>query len=517
MSGTSSQPERLVLLRDVLRRGASQPSREEQQAGDTSTGSERIACFARSIRKHRKLTFLALTDGSLPNQRTVQAVLTGDLKTEHDPRLAPGVALEVVGQLRPSKGPGQEVELIVEQMQVTGDVDAASYPLRLAEANAEPIKDAHESASEVYLDRTRRYAHLRPRDARHATVLRMRDVMEGAMADYFRAHDFVRVAAPILTASDCEGGGEVFRVEAASAMEADAGASKNDDVQNALASPSTSFWSDSDAYLTVSAQLHLEAIALGLGRVYTVGPSFRAEGSATNRHLAEFWMCEGEQITSSSSAVAMDEVTDVVEGVIKQAVEAVMADEEQSSYLWSDRKEGRERILAFASHGKRHRWPRISYTQAVEALVHAGDAISTPAPVWGQSLSSEQERWLARDGPVFVTHYPAANKPFYMRLDQDEKTVACFDLLVPRIGELVGGSLRETRADVLERRMAQMEGGSTASSAKLAWYIDDLRRYGCNPHGGFGLGIERLLSWITNTDSVRDVITFPRVKGRLHY
>lgn len=454
--------------------------------------SHRVACYVRAVRKHQNVTFLSVTDGS---SAAIQAVLPKELKEQFDHQLTPGVALEFVGRAKQSKAKQQSVELAIERLQITGACDSASYPIRLSERY-----DTTQAGQENNAERMRRYAHLRPRDVRHAAVLRARDSLDRALSQYFHTNDFVRVAAPILTSSDCEGGGEVFQVEA----EAMAGKAEE--------GKETSFWSDSKAYLTVSAQLHLEALALGLGRVYTVGPSFRAEGSATNRHLAEFWMCEGEQITSQDCETALEEVTGVVEGAIKEAIRGVLTERSTlSQYLWQNAEEERQTLLSFSGS---ERWRRIAYWQAIEEL-RAADIAKSP-PQWGASLTSEHERWLARDGPVFVTDYPAEQKPFYMRTNQDDRTVACFDLLVPGLGELVGGSLRETRADVLSHRLAS-RSTSPALTQKLSWYIDDLRRFGCNPHGGFGIGVERLLSWLTNTDSVRDVVTFPRVKGPLHF
>lgn len=460
-----------------------------------TVSAHRVACYARAVRKHQNVTFLTIADGtSIDASTAVQAVLRKELKAQFDHQLTPGVALEIVGQMkRASKARQQSMEFDIEALKVTGTCDSASYPIRLVEASTSEKKlDSIQSSTDGSAERLRRYAHLRPRDTRHAAVLRARDSLERAISGCFHRNQFIRVAAPIVTSSDCEGGGEVFRVEA------DATVAKESN---------ESFWSDSKAYLTVSAQLHLEAMALGLGRVYTVGPSFRAEGSATNRHLAEFWMCEGEQLTSQDCALAMDEVTGVVEDVIKAAMKAVLTESsELSLYLWHGYDEARTSLLEMLALD---RWERLSYTQAIDQLQKA--PLTTPAPIWGDSLTSEQERWLARDAPIFVTDYPANQKPFYMRLNQDDKTAACFDLLVPRLGELVGGSLRETRSETLHERLGN------ASREKLSWYVEDLRRFGCNPHGGFGIGVERLLSWLTNTESVRDVVTFPRVKGPLHF
>ncbi|MCO5585373.1 hypothetical protein L7F22_039306 [Adiantum nelumboides] len=496
----SEVPKRLSLLSDISR---------DKLSSERQNPSHRIACFVRSVRKHRNVTFLAISDGSLLSgeQQTLQAVLRGSLKEQYDQRLTSGVALELIVQSAKSKGQGQDVELLVKEMQVTGETDAATYPIRLEppSKDSEKIQDQQSQNENHNIERLRKNAHLRARDVRHSAILRTRDVMEGGMADYFRSQDFVRVVTPILTASDCEGGGEVFRVEAATNWPSKTQSSPE---------KSHSFWSESQAYLTVSAQLHLEAITMGLGRAYTLSPSFRAEGSATNRHLSEFWMLEGEQITSHDSSVAMGEVTDVVEGVIRNAIIAVI-ERKELLYQLSSNKQAFEEIANYATG---ERWQRITYTEAIEHLSQQDSPSHNSPPKWGDSLSSEQERWLARNGPIFVTDYPSADKPFYMLVNEDQKTVACFDLLIPRMGELVGGSLRETRLETLQERIKDIsQQGQEGISDKLAWYTEDLRKYGCNPHGGFGLGVERLLAWITNTDSVRDVITFPRVKGPLHF
>lgn len=565
-------------IRALLQRDVERGSSDDVPAEEAQLLPHRVVAYVRSVRHHRNVTFLGLADGSLPGHATLQAVVRHQAANPEPQgssqdlvrQLTPGAAVEVVGPLRSSKGRGQDVEMEVQQLSVTGTCDAATYPVHLA-APAAPAPPAAATIAASGSD-LRRYAHLRPREARHAAILRTRDAMERGIDSFFSRRDFIRVAAPIITASDCEGGGEVFRVlseaehaesgvvkESTASQDSAAGTRGSTSLGGAAAGRRQGFWGGSQAYLTVSAQLHLEAIVLGLGRVYTVGPSFRAEGSATNRHLAEFWMCEGEQLTSVDSDAALDEVTDTVEGVVRQAIASALANEQLARSLWSHDENG----LAAVRHSSHSqgRWPRITYSEAIGMLQEAANEQDAPdshaapskallaPPAWGESLASEHERWLARNGPIFVTHYPAATKPFYMRLDDvpdgasgatgyKRDTVACFDLLVPHVGELVGGSLRETRSDVLQKRMvesqqmvAQCKGDESsdgtlppsatalgsASCEQLTWYAEDLRRYGCNPHGGFGLGIERLLAWVTGTESVRDVVTFPRVKGRLRY
>lgn len=508
---------------------------QQLKSAEEESPTIQIAGFARSIRTHRTITFVTITDGSLPAETTLQAVIKGKSKDIWDSQLSVGVALELIGRLQSSKGANQPVEFAVDQVNITGQSQASTYPL------ASSSQLTLSSSPSFKNNLLRKYAHLRPRDARHASVLRTRNVIEKSISDFFWDQGFTRVAAPIITSSDCEGGGQVFKVDAARQVEESESDLDDDLAQEPSLSGSTpdqppeqdtnlkiepslsgsngdaatktsqntSFWSDSEAYLTVSSQLHLEAIALGLGRVYTIGPSFRAESSATNRHLAEFWMCEGEMITSSNGDAALDQVMDVVEGLIKQIVDATLKSGE-AEYLWAG-DEGGLKALHESAH-LQNKWPRMTYTEAIELLQKEQ---KLTAATWGESLASEHERWLARNGPIFITHYPASIKPFYMRRDEGQTdTVACFDLLVPRIGELVGGSLREERREILA---AKLSSSSSSSNSNLHWYVDDLRKYGCNPHGGFGLGMERLVSLVTKTDNLRDCLTFPRVKGPIRF
>jgi asparaginyl-tRNA synthetase len=341
--------------------------------------------------------------------------------------------------------------------------------------------------------------------------------------------DFVRVTAPIITSSDCEGAGEVFRIvadaDAADAEPQRDASTASADAASAAPHAKPGFWSGLPAYLTVSAQLHLEALAHGLARVWTTGPSFRAEGSATNRHLAEFWMCEAEMGTSGGAG-ALDEVMTAAEGCIRAAMRSVLGEGAPSPRTERAQADARflvgdEDMLAVLRDiaSSAEPWERITYDEAMRRLMtrHMTAAFAVP-PCWGDQLASEHERWLAVGGPLFVTDYPATGKPFYMRVNEAEQgtarqTVACFDLLVPRIGELVGGSLREERADVLQARMRELG----VAEGPLRWYVHDLRRFGCAPHGGFGLGVERLLSWVTETENLRDCVTFPRTKGPVRF
>jgi len=290
-----------------------------------------------------------------------------------------------------------------------------------------------------------------------------------------------------LTSNDCEGAGETFRI--APIIPAAP--------ESPPAAPEEFFARQS--YLTVSSQLHLEALAAAISRVYTLSPCFRAERSQTKRHLAEFWMLEAEWAFTQN----IEDICQIVEGAIKEVIQTGHEDMTERTTL----------LNAFCSDRP---WTRMSYTDAITELEkhHTVSATKfTFPPAWGKALQSEHERWLADElvgGPVFVTGYPAILKPFYMRLNDDERTVACFDLLIPKVGELVGGSLREERLGYLERAL-DVHG---LSRADYGWYLD-LRKYGGAPHGGFGLGFERFIGWLSGIENVRECIPMPRWAGRM--
>ncbi|EJD41988.1 asparaginyl-tRNA synthetase [Auricularia subglabra TFB-10046 SS5] len=377
------------------------------------------------------MSFGVLSDST--NENGLQLIF--DDPTTDLSALTTGSSVRVSGKLVASPGAKQDRELQVTSFQVVGSCDPETYPIQKKELSTEFL---------------RTLPHLRPRTAAHASILRERNRLTHGLHTFFQEHDFLHIHTPVLTQNDCEGGGETFT----------------------LSHPAPEIFGH-PAHLTVSAQLHLEALASALPRVYTLAPAFRAERSATSRHLSEFWMLEAEL----AFADTLDEVMDVVERAVRSVVPPALSGEEP--------------------------WPRITYTRAVELLDGAA---------WGDRLSSVQERWLAEEWaggrPVFVTDYPAAQKPFYMLPSAAPSapgrgTVACFDLLVPRLGELAGGSLREHRLEHLR----VPEGGG------FEWYRD-LRRWGTTPHGGFGLGFERLVAWATGAESVRECLAFPRWPGR---
>lgn len=321
-------------------------------------------------------------------------------------------------------------------------------------------------------------------------MLRVRDTMTRACYAYFHNEGYTNVAMPVITSSDCEGAGEVFTV-----MHGPPGKQKP-------------FWGDSPSYLTVSGQLHLEGLTIGggLGKAWHLGPCFRAERSDTNRHLNEFWMCEAELAWTES----LEDVTQVVEGLVRSIAQQVL--QENGTNLKQVMPQGYQQCESVTSTTKP--WKRITYSEAIAELKTAATddpSIFQHSPSYEGGLRSEHERFLAdKYGPTFVTDYPANQKPFYMRVNDTTDaskgaTVACFDLLVPRVGELVGGSLREERLDKLTASMK--EHGMALENYE--WYLD-LRRYGSTPHGGFGLGWERLVSWLCGIENVRECIPFPR-------
>ncbi|EPQ31162.1 uncharacterized protein PFL1_01350 [Pseudozyma flocculosa PF-1] len=569
-------------------------SSEPATAAGSSEGIPVVAQgWLRSARKQKSVTFLEVTDGTLVGSRALQAVIrhgkdkhVAEASSAHPDlsHLTTGAALRLEGLLKKGRGSkkGQEVELDVKSFEVLGSCDA-TYPLAIQQQQqqsgsgpkqqrAQPDdEDAESSAAGGAFQASqaeRRSPHLRSRLPRHGAVLRTRQRLESGMADWFERHDFTKVTCPVLTSSDCEGAGEVFQVVAESDVRSLSSSSPSSSSPASAPSPAglvstslqqrlSSFWSSAPAYLTVSSQLHLEAIGLGLSRVWTMNPAFRAEGSATNRHLAEFWMLEAELYWTTlgadeGNAAALGRLMDCCEGVIKagirRALEGSERAQEDMELLAPPAPPPSDGGGRAASEGHvemlrrillQPSWKRLSYTDAIELLrrhhhsqpgTGENGGVFAFEPRWGEGLASEHERYLASplafDGPVFVTDFPRSIKAFYMRANDDadaqpqqqqeeaarrEGTVACFDLLIPKVGELVGGSLREERREVLESRAA---GGDVSA---LRWYTDDLRRYGGAPHGGFGLGMERLVAWVSNTENVRDVNTFARTKGPVRF
>jgi len=423
------------------------------------------------------ISFLAIADGSC--QATLQAVVPNILANYESEilKLTKDCAVMVHGKMVESQGSGQALELQAESVEVVGWVeDPETYPV---------------SPKRHTMEHLREHAHLRPRTNIIGAVARVRHVAAQAIHEYFTREGLIWVNTPLITASDCEGAGELFRVSTLDLMNPPKHEGKIDFSQDFFGK---------EAYLTVSGQLNAECYALALSKVYTFGPTFRAENSNTSRHLAEFWMIEPEIAFAD-----LNDDADLAEGLLKHVIKRVMnerVDDIAFFNQWVDKT-----VLARLQHVLEAGFVKMDYTDAVETLKKSGKKFEFPVK-WGIDLQSEHERYLAEEivkGPVVLMNYPKDIKAFYMRLNDDEKTVAAMDVLVPGVGELIGGSQREERLDVLDRRILE-----TGMELEPYWWYRDLRRYGTVPHAGFGLGFERLLGYLTGVSNVRDLIPFPR-------
>lgn len=425
------------------------------------------------------ISFLAVHDGSAFD--AIQAVVPAELANYESEilQLSTGCSVVVVGELVESQGKGQSVEIQATEVRVVGWVDdAESYPI---------AKKRH---SFEYL---RTQAHLRPRTNSFGAITRVRTTLANAIHNFFHDQDFHWINTPIITGSDCEGAGELFRVSTLdyNNLPRDAGGAVD-------------FGQDffgGDAFLTVSGQLELESYCLAMSKVYTFGPTFRAENSNTSRHLAEFWMVEPEVAFAN-----LDDNADLAESLLKHVLTRVLEEREDDMAFFAQRvdKTVLDRVQGVVDNS----FERMSYTEAIKILQNCGEKFEYPVQ-WGIDLASEHERYLAEKHvgrPVILMNYPKDIKAFYMRLNDDEKTVAAMDVLAPGIGEIIGGSQREERLDVLDSRMDE-------HLREELWWYRDLRRYGTVPHAGFGLGFERLLNYVTGMENVRDAIPFPRTPG----
>jgi len=429
----------------------------------------------RTLRKSKSVVFLELNDGScLAN---LQVVCGSELDNFDElAHLTTGSALEIVGELIESPAKGQRVELKATKVLIIGRADP-SYPLQ---------KKRH---TNEYL---RTISHLRPRTNTYGAVFRTRSALAQAVHAFYQARGFYYVHTPIITAADCEGAGEMFNV------------TTMDIGKPARTEAGAGDWSEDffsrKTYLTVSGQLNGEAFALGLSDIYTFGPTFRAENSNTPRHVAEFWMIEPEVAWAD-----LEDTCDLAEAFIKHLLTTaldVCAEDLAFFNRWIDKG-----LISRLEHVVESGFERMSYAEAVKRLVASGQKFEFPVH-FGANLQAEHERYLTETlvgRPVFVTDYPKEIKAFYMRRNDDGKTVAAVDLLVPKIGELIGGSQREERLDVLEETM-KMAG---LDAETYSWYLDT-RRFGSAPHAGFGLGFERLIMYVTGMENIRDVIPFPR-------
>ena len=416
-------------------------------------------------------SFIALNDGSCLADLQI---IADDALANYDEVavLGVGCALEVAGVVVESPGKGQAHELKAAQVRVVGAVEnPETYPI---------AKKRHT------FEHLRTVAHLRPRTNTFGAIARLRSGIAQAIHDYFRGRGFLWVNTPIITASDCEGAGELFRVNGPEGDGADA-------------------FFGRDTYLTVSGQLNVEAYCLALSKVYTFGPTFRAENSNTSRHLAEFWMIEPEIAFAN-----LHDLADLAEDFLTAVLGDVLRRHGEDLAFFRDRVDAQvverlENVVATP-------FTRMDYGDAVDILQASGERFEFPVE-WGRDLQSEHERFLTErhvGGPVVVMNYPKDLKAFYMRQNDDGRTVAAMDVLVPGVGEIIGGSQREERLAMLDARMAP-------DARTDLWWYRDLRRYGSVPHAGFGLGLERLVLYATGMDNIRDAIPFARTPGNASF
>jgi len=432
-------------------------------------------------------SFVEINDGS--SQGNVQIIADATLPNYEDvvKHLAAGCSVGVEGVVRASQGKGQETEVGATTVTLYGTADAETYPLQKKQHSFEFL---------------RTIAHLRPRTNTFGAIARVRNCVSRSIHGFFQEQGFLYAHTPIITSSDCEGAGSMFRVstldpEKLPRLPAAEGG-KVDYKQDFFERPT---------YLTVSGQLQGETMACALGKIYTFGPTFRAENSNTTRHLAEFWMVEPEM-----AFFDLQDNMRIAEAFLKRIFRDVLARCADDMKFFVERidKTAIETLEKIISTD----FVRCSYTEAVDILLASGKKFEYPVS-WGCDLQAEHERYLTEEkfnAPTILFDYPRTLKPFYMRVNDDGKTVRAMDILVPKVGEIIGGSQREERLDVLEQRMA--EQGLAAEHYQ--WYID-LRRYGTVPHAGFGLGLERVVQFITGMTNIRDVIPYPRTPGNAEF
>ncbi len=428
-------------------------------------------------------SFLELNDGSCFGN--IQVVAPGELSNyESDvKRLSPGCSAAVEGLVKESPGKGQATEVEARRVELLGPADADTYPLQKKHHSFEFL---------------RTIAHLRPRTNTFGAVARVRNCVCNSIHRFFQEEGFLYVHTPVITASDCEGAGEMFRV---TTLNLNDPPRKGPEVDFSL-----DFF-DRPTFLTVSGQLEAETFACALGKVYTFGPTFRAENSNTSRHLAEFWMVEPEM-----AFYELPDNMDLAEAFLKRVFSDVLRHCPDDMQFFNQRidKTAVETLQAIVES----EFVRLPYTEAVERLEKSGETFEFPIQ-WGADLQSEHERYLTEKTfrrPVIVYDYPRSIKPFYMRVNDDGRTVRAMDVLVPKVGEIIGGSQREERLDVLKDRMAEQD-----LNADDYWWYLDLRRYGTVPHAGFGLGLERTVQFITGMANIRDVLPFPRTPGNAEF
>lgn len=430
-----------------------------------------IQGWVRTVRAQKTFAFVEVNDGSCLSN--LQLILNAELDGYDKliTQLTIGASIKAEGKIVQNPNKPDTQEMHIESLEIIGASSAESFPLQKKRHSFEFL---------------RTIAHLRPRTNSLGAVFRIRSALHHATQRFFHERDFFHVATPIITAADCEGAGELFSVEVAGAKEPFFG--KN-------------------AYLTVSGQLNAEAFACGMSRVYTFGPTFRAENSNTARHLAEFWMLEPE-VAFCNLEGNMDLAEAYLKAMFAHVLEHCLEDLKLfDSFICKG-------LIKRLEEARDLPFERVSYSKAIEILQNSGEKFEFP-PVWENGLQTEHERFLCEKHfkkPCIVFDYPKAIKAFYMRANPDGKTVAAMDVLLPQVGEIAGGSQREERLDVLEERMKELG----MPIEEYSWYLD-LRRYGSTPHSGFGIGFERLILYATGMENIRDVIPFPRTPGHVSF
>jgi asparaginyl-tRNA synthetase len=446
--------------------------------------SARVQGWIRTRRDSKGgFSFLEINDGScLSNLQVIAEARLPNYETEVR-KLTAGCSVTVEGEIKASGGSGQATELLARTVTVHGWADPDAYPLQ---------KKRHS------FEKLREWAHLRPRTNTFGAVARVRNCVCRSIHNFFQEDGFLYVHTPVITASDCEGAGAMFRVTTLDLEQLPRKEGKVDYTLDFFDRPS---------FLTVSGQLEAEIFATAMGKVYTFGPTFRAENSNTSRHLAEFWMVEPEMAffeLADNMELAERFVKRLCRDVLEQCAEDMQFFRQ---YVDATAIETLDRVLASD-------FVRLPYTEAVRLLETSGQSFEFPV-TWGTDLQSEHERYLTEQHfqrPVILYDYPRTIKPFYMRVNDDERTVRAMDVLVPKVGEIIGGSQREERLDVLQQRMREQG----LNEQDYWWYLD-LRRFGTVPHAGFGLGVERVIQFVTGMTNIRDVIPFPRTPGSAEF
>lgn len=433
-------------------------------------------------------SFLELNDGS--SLASVQVIAAAELPNYESEikHIGAGWSVTVEGEVKASPAKGQATEVQASRVEVHGKADADTYPLQKKQHSFEFL---------------RTIAHLRPRTNTFGAIARVRNCVCKSIHDFFQEQGFLYIHPPIITASDCEGAGEMFKVTTLDLAKVP---KKTLEGGGTAVDYSQDFF-DRPSFLTVSGQLEAEIFACALGKVYTFGPTFRAENSNTSRHLAEFWMVEPE--------MAFYELTDnmdLAEAFLKRIFRDVLSRCDEDMQFFNQRID--DTTIATLTKVVDSEFVRLSYTEAVDILEKSGQKFEFPVS-WGCDLQAEHERYLTEQKfqrPVILFDYPRQIKAFYMRLNDDGRTVRAMDVLVPKVGEIIGGSQREERLDVLEMRLKEQK-----LDPQAYWWYLDLRRFGTVPHAGFGLGLERVVQFITGMGNIRDVIPFPRTPGSAEF